>query len=187
LPLGVGCLHVLAALVSELSPFATGARRSAVLDLRTVGAVRERLANAYVTDIRENGVSVYDSGFQVIDQSPSPIEVSIHSGGSTVRGIVRDANQKAVVTARVVIVPQSPRRGNTALFKTVLSGRDGTFALTAVPPGEYKLFAWFDVLTSAPLNPEFLSKYEAQGQAITILPNTNIEQQLTAIPDEAVR
>jgi hypothetical protein len=141
-------------------------------------------ANAYVADIRENGVSVYDSGFPVVDQTPSPIEVSIRSGGSTIRGIVRDANEKAVITARVVLVPQLARRGNTALFKTVLSNRDGTFTFTAVPPGEYKLFAWFSVPPNAPLNPDFLSKYEARGQAITVLPNTDIEKQLTAIPVE---
>jgi sarcosine oxidase gamma subunit len=144
-------------------------------------------ANAFVADIRENGVSVYDNGFPVIDQTPPPIEVSIRSGGSTVSGIVRDANQKAVITARVALVPQLTRRGNTTLFKTVLSDRDGHFTLTAVPPGEYKLFAWFDVPTNAPLNPAFLSKYEARGQVITVLPNTNVEEQLTAIPDQPAR
>jgi len=144
-------------------------------------------ANAFVADIRENGVSVYDSGFQVADQTPPPIELSIRSGGSTIRGIVRDANQNTVATARVVLVPQLSRRGNTALFKTVLSNRDGTFTLTSVPPGEYKLFAWYNVPPNASFNPEFLSKYDARGQTITVVPNTAVEQQLTAIPDEPAR
>lgn len=127
--------------------------------------------NAYVADIREDGVSIYDSGLAVTTASPGLIDVIVSSGGSTIKGTVRDAADKALANAVIVLVPPASRRQNPVLYKNVRSSNDGSFTITAVPPGEYKLFAWhsvFSVPATAYMNAEFMSKYEARGQSVSV-------------------
>jgi hypothetical protein len=144
-------------------------------------------ANAYVADIREGGVSIYDSGLKVTDQPPAPIEVIVNSNGPAIKGTVVDSAQEPVASAMVVLVPQESRRQNTALYKLSRSGTDGSFTLTAVPPGEYKLFAWESVATSAYMNADFLAKYEARGRPVTVAAGAGLNVQLTVISAESRR
>jgi hypothetical protein len=142
-------------------------------------------ANTYVADIRQGGLSIYDDGFRVTDQPPDPIEVMVNSGGATVQGTVRDGAQNKLVGAFVVLVPTQSRRQNAALYKTVRSGNDGSFTITAVPPGQYKLFAWYSVFNvpgTAYMNGEFMSKYEASGQTVTVAAVGSADVQLTVMP-----
>jgi hypothetical protein len=142
-------------------------------------------ANAYVADIREGGVSIYDSGLAITGERPGLIEVILTSGGSTIKGIVRDAAGKPAINAIIVLVPESSRRQNIALYKNVRSGTDGSFTMSAIPPGEYKLFAWrsvFSVPATAYMNANFLLKYESRGQPLSARAGAGPNVELTLIP-----
>jgi hypothetical protein len=142
-------------------------------------------ANAYVADIREGGVSIYGSGLEITGERPGLIEVILASGGSTVKGVARDAAGKPAINALIVLIPESSRRQNVALYKNVRTGTDGAFTITAVPPGEYKLFAWrsvFSVPATAYMNADFLSKYESRGQPLSIGAGGSPAVELTLIP-----
>jgi hypothetical protein len=142
-------------------------------------------ANAYVADIREGGVSIYDGGLTITGDRPGLIEVILASGGSPIKGIARDATGKPAINALIVLVPESSRRQNAALYKNVRSGNDGSFTISAVPPGEYKLFAWrsvFSVPATAYMNADFLSKYESRGQPLSVRAGASPAVELTLIP-----
>jgi len=133
-------------------------------------AVTSLPANSYIVDIRLDGRSVFDNGF-VIAAPAGNLEVSVNSKGAKLQGLALDAAQKPVATARVVLVPEESRRQNQALYKSAASDANGNFTMSGIAPGQYKLFAWESVPGTAYMSPEFLSKYENQGQVVKILEN----------------
>ena len=56
-----------------------------------------------------------------------------------------------------------------ALFKTGGVSQQGSFTISGIAPGAYKLYAWEDVDTNAVrYDPDFLKPYEALGQTVQI-------------------
>lgn len=70
--------------------------------------------NAYVSDIRTGGLSVYDNGLEIGPDPPQPIEVIVNTDASSIEGSVLGLKQPSTPAATVVLVPQS-RRQNSAL------------------------------------------------------------------------
>jgi hypothetical protein len=139
------------------------------------------LANAYIEDIREGGLSVYDNGLVVGKEPPRLVEIVIKTNGGTVQGIVYNA-QLQPTAATIVLVPAESRRQNIALYKTATSFASGHFGMVAVPPGQYKVFAWESIPTGAHQNAAFIAKYEARGTSITVNAASTTNTQITVIP-----
>lgn len=136
---------------------------------------------AFVTDIRANGASVYDSGFAVTSQ-PMDVEVHIRMNGSALRGKVMNAQQKPAASATVVLVPEESRRRNASLYRTVTTDAMGNFTLTGIAPGEYKVFAWESIAATAYQNPAYMERYEARGKGVTLRDDAGETVQLEVIP-----
>ena len=98
-------------------------------------------AGVYLSDIQQDGASVYDSGFDVGAET-HPVQLLLKADGATVKGRIVSPTGKAVSNAIVVLVPPEARRQNRALFRTVNTDSNGAFTLSGVAPGEYKVFAW---------------------------------------------
>jgi hypothetical protein len=140
------------------------------------------LLNAYVEDIREGGVSVYDNGLNVGIEPPRPIEIVVKTDGGVVSGVVLNNQQTAATGTTVVLVPELRRRQNPALYKVVTSGVKGQFTFYGVAPGAYTLFAWESVSGGQYQNPEFLSRYVTRGRAVVVGPRSTVGAQLSLIP-----
>jgi hypothetical protein len=70
----------------------------------------------------------------------------------------------------VALVPQPPRRGILSLYQTtVVNERTGSFAFSAVAPGQYKLFSLMSSEGRGYVNEQFLSRYGSLGVPVTIL------------------
>ena len=140
------------------------------------------LLNAYVEDIREGGVSIYDDGLRVGTEPPRPIEVFVKTDGGTINGIVTDAQQNPKPGTIVTLVPPERRRQNPDLYKIVTSAAQGRFTIIGVAPGSYKLFAWESVAQGAYQNSAFLARYENRGYPVVVAPASTTNVQITAIP-----
>ena len=138
-------------------------------------------ATAYVADIRQGGTSVMDNGF-VHDQSATPIQIVVDANGVTLQGTVVNADGKPAANATVVLVPPQGRRQTALLYKNVTTNETGSFTLRGVSPGPYTIFAWESVPPGAWQNAEFISKYEARGQQISLRALSVAEVQLNVIP-----
>lgn len=137
---------------------------------------------AYVADIRKGDASILDSGFLAGKDTAAPIEVIVNMAGIAVEGTVRDAAQKAVANATVVLVPPQARRGNRTLYKKVTTDASGHFKMAGVAPGEYKVFAWETAPPeSAHLNAEFMAPLEERGQALKLSTGAVANLQVLAI------
>jgi hypothetical protein len=136
--------------------------------------------NSYIADVRAGDRSVYDDGFMA--GSVDNLEVTLNSKGAKVIGVVRDAAQNPVVSARVVLVPPTARRQNLALYKAATSDAKGNFTITGIAPGEYKLFSWVTVPGNAWMNAEFMMPYEEFGKSVRLTEGASITSDVNVIP-----
>jgi hypothetical protein len=137
---------------------------------------------AYVEDIREGGVSVFDTGIHIGTEPPLPIQIVMKTDAGAIDGNVLDSNRQPKQGAVVVVVPAAQRRQNLMLYKTATSNVLGRFVIRGVQPGLYKVFAWDEVPSGAYQNPEFLARYEDRGQPVSVSPSTTANTTVTIIP-----
>lgn len=137
--------------------------------------------STYVKSIRLGDEDLLNGRLRV-DGRPieSPIEIVIAANGGELNGAVVDGRGGAV-RATVVLVPDVGKRHRVDLYKTVATDNAGRFRVSAVPPGDYVLFAWEDIETGAWLDADFLNAVERQGTYVKITEGGRVATQLTAI------
>jgi len=141
--------------------------------------------DCYLKSARLGGESVLETGLKVSSgQAGGSLEIIISSAGGQVEGVATREGQP-FGGARVVLVPDGPRRSQTRLFKLASTDQYGHFILRGIAPGDYKLFAWEEFEPGAYEDPEFLKRYEDQGEALRVEENSRLGAQLKLIPSEA--
>ena len=139
----------------------------------------------YVADIRMGTASVFNENVVTVGTMPlAPLEIAVARGAGTLQGTVDGITPNTRLTnARVVLVPDEPRRQNLLLYRTATIQANGTFAMFPNPaPGSYKMFAVSNLPAGhAEWNAEFLKKYDDVAVPITVRPNqpTSIKLDLT--------
>jgi hypothetical protein len=127
--------------------------------------------DAYVSDMRQRGKSVFTDGVFRVEAEPESVDLIIQPKGPAIDGmvgIVQNAARSRIETARVVLVPQPPRRNNILLYQVTNPDSAGHFRFTGVAPGQYKIFAWESVQTNAWENAEFMAPFEGFGRPVSI-------------------
>jgi hypothetical protein len=139
--------------------------------------------SAYVEDLREGALSIFDSGLTIANgKAPGEIQIVINSDGETITGIVLDASQKPIAGTSIALVPDPVHRQNASLYKSSISSPMGQFTMTGIAPGDYKLFAWENVPNGAWQNAEFIAGYEVLGTPIKVMAGGLNNIQLRVIP-----
>jgi len=116
--------------------------------------------DSYLDEVRQNGLNVYDSGFDVGTAAPMPVELIIKSGAGTVEGA-------ANAGSRVSLVPQLHPE-NLLRYAETMADMDGKFVFRGVAPGNYKLFVIEDAPDGAFADPRFAARYEDRGRLIRV-------------------
>jgi hypothetical protein len=138
---------------------------------------------AYIADVRQDDVSVYNDGF-VVDQKSKPVQIVVRSDGATVGGLIQTADHKPAANITVILVPPLERRKNPALFKVVTTNEAGRFSMTSVMPGPYTIIALQDRPFREPwLNADFLSTYKGQSLPVDVGSRSSGEVQFDLIPN----
>jgi hypothetical protein len=123
--------------------------------------------NAYVSDVQQNGRSIFDDGF-LLDAQSNPVQILVNREGGTISGRVRNP-RGATPDVTVVLVPPLSRRKNAALFKSVPIDEEGAFIIRGVAPGTYSLVILENRPAGEPwLNGDFMAKYEGRGRVIEV-------------------
>jgi hypothetical protein len=144
--------------------------------------VRWLPADAFVSDIRQAGRSVFDDGVAA-DSSGQPLEITINLKGGIIQGVVQQASSSPDVPAGVTLVPARARRTNPQLYKRVETNANGQFTLRGVAPGEYSIFAWSALPPGqAEENSQFLAPFESRGTTVSVTAGGTTNVQLLAIP-----
>ena len=147
-----------------------------------IGAVSGLPQDFYIADVRQNAMSVFDSGFDITSATPDPLEILISSGAGVVDGIVEDGPTKIVPGAVVALVPESKRFENRTLFARTTSDASGRFVFRGVAPGDYRLFAWESTPPNAYQSAGFIRKYESRARVVHVGQGGSATAQLTIIP-----
>jgi hypothetical protein len=137
--------------------------------------------NAYVADLLQGGMTVYNSGISVGTQAFEPLDVRVRTDGGSVEGIVLDGKLIPFAGATVVLAPMVQHRGNPALYRVAISDEAGRFSMSAIRPGDYKLLAWDSITPGAYMNAEILSNYVEKEYPVTVAANIRVQTKITVI------
>ena len=146
-----------------------------------VSAIAGLPLDMYLADVRQSAQSVFDAGFDVNSGNAAPLEIVLAAGAGTVTGVVVDGPMKVVPSATVVLVPETKRRSNRALYVSATSDAYGRFSLRGVPPGDYRVFAWESIPTEAYVNAAFMAKHEERGKPVHVGQQGTVNTELTII------
>ena len=123
-------------------------------------------AGYYLKSVKLTGREVPDNILDVTF-SGSVLDLVLANDSGSITGKVERPNGDPVQSARVTAVPVngSVRRD---LYKSANSGTDGTFTISTLPPGSYKIYAWEEVETNAWMDADFRRPFETMGSNATI-------------------
>lgn len=146
-----------------------------------VGSVAGLPQDFYIADVRQDAVSVFDSGMDFGTRPPSPVEILIGAGAGTVDGTVVDSQSKIAPGTTVVLAPESKRIENRALYATAVSDANGKFTFHGVAPGDYQLFAFENMPANAYQNVAYMRRYENRAKPVHVNQRTTTSAELTVI------
>jgi hypothetical protein len=140
-----------------------------------------------VESIMWNGRSLLDTPLEVTGDRPvTGVVISLTSKPTGAMGTVRDSSGELATRAAVILFPAAATSwtnlGFSAIrFRTATVGRDGTYRITGVVPGDYFLAAVPDVDRSRVFDATFLPSVAASATRITIGAGTNVQHDLRVI------
>ncbi len=140
--------------------------------------------NSYVKSVHYGNQEAAEAQIDLSSGVSGTLQITLSQAGAQVEGTIRDAEDKPLSGATVVLVPDSRRY---SLFKEATSDQTGAFSLRGVTPGEYKILAWEDIETGVYQDPDFLKRYESKAQAVSLKENDRKSVALKVIPLEQAR
>lgn len=123
----------------------------------------------YVKSAELGGRDILDQRVQILSgQSPGSLQVVLANDGAELSGAVEGPGGKPAKGAFVVLVPASPLRGVTCLYKSATTDSSGRYKIQGIRPGSYTLFAWDDASYQSWYDPAFLSAMEGRGVRLNL-------------------
>jgi len=144
-------------------------------------AVSENLRNAYVKSMRWGRTDVLADGLHTWSALPGPLDIVISVNGAELEGTVRDNAREPPANVVVAAVPEGDGRDRSDLFKSATTDRSGRFRFRGMAPGDYTVYAWYDVERGAWQNPEFLRVFEGRGRFVRLREGQNDPLELSVI------
>jgi hypothetical protein len=114
----------------------------------------------YLASVRYGGKEAPDSAIEYF--TGSALEITIGTDGAQVDGNTLNKDDTPLEGAVVALIPTDGKGAP----RSMISGPQGAFHSTGVPPGDYKLMAWDDVGRDDLENPDFIKRFESQGRAV---------------------
>jgi hypothetical protein len=139
-------------------------------------------ANLYVKSQRLGSEDVMEAPLDLTGGAGGALSIVLGTGTGEVSGAVTSADGTPVVSAMVVLIPESAARRELQQFHRMAPAEAGAYQLTGVPPGRYKLFAWESIPTFAWMDPDVLKPVESKGKAIEIQESSKDTVDLRALP-----
>jgi hypothetical protein len=136
----------------------------------------------YVKSVSVGRNDVLAEGLQLLGPLQNPMEIVLANDSATISGRVLDTRLQSAGNVTAVLVPDPARRYRVDLFQSIATDGRGEFRFDNVAPGEYKIFAWEDVMSGAWHDPDFLRSRESLGAVVRIAPGRNQPVDVQLIP-----
>jgi hypothetical protein len=153
---------------------------------RIVPAVYRILAvtnplNLYLKSIRQGDAHLTENRIDLTKAAPDPITVILGADVAEIEGTVKKADESPAVHARLTLFTDGANRNRPELFKFVFSDVEGHYKFKGLAPGDYRLFAWQDVLAGMSQDPDFRKRFEKQSISVKVAPNGHEKVDVTSI------
>jgi len=139
-------------------------------------------ATSYLKSVRLGEQEFPPSDIDLTHSASAVLSIVVSAAAGQVSGVVMNDKQQPAAGALVALVPSQRQRGD--LYKTATTNPAGGFSLAGIAPGDYKLFAWQGIDTGAYQDPDFLKRFESQGEPLSLVENGSRSVQLKIIPQE---
>ncbi|MCL4782419.1 MAG: carboxypeptidase regulatory-like domain-containing protein [Bryobacterales bacterium] len=141
----------------------------------------------YVKRVLIGGVDIMASSTPTLTSVSGGMKVELAADGASVRGVLSDSRGNPMASARVTAIPASAFEAKDSLAgsvwrRSVMSQDDGSFEMTAMAPGRYRVYA-FETLDADPsFDPDFLSNFGQRWTDLNLKPKETTSVEVTPIP-----
>jgi hypothetical protein len=124
--------------------------------------------NQYLASARLGNVDVLEGGIDLTaDPVRRPLDIRVGLNGREISGIVEGAGGEPAVSALVTLVPEGQSKVRH-LYRLARTDIDGSFSLTGVAPGRYRLYAWEEIEPGAYQSTEFVKQFEKYAVQVSV-------------------
>jgi hypothetical protein len=132
----------------------------------------------YLQSVKYGGSEVTDAGVEMTNGGA--LEVTLSAAAARVDTVVLDKDGKPGWHAVVALIPKD---GGQTVVRT--ADENGILSFAGLKPGDYRLLAWEDVESGAPLDPDFVKPFEAQAKSVKLDAAGHEAVQLKAIVSDS--
>ena len=135
--------------------------------------------DAYIANLTDGKRDVIDDGLEIRSVDVH-LEGMISLAGGAINGVVRNAVGDRAVHAIVALVPDLANRPSH-LYRTSTTDENGTFRISGVAPGPYRLFTWSKLNGAAYKNADFMKSWAGYGTTLMIERNGRASVELATL------
>ena len=143
--------------------------------------------NLYLKSIRQGDEPLPENQLDLTKAAPDPITVILGADVGEIEGTVKKADGAPAVHARLTLFPDGSNSSRSELFKFAFADDEGHYKFTGLAPGDYRLFAWQDVLAGMPQDTDFRKRFEKQSVTVKVAPNGHETLDIVSISVAASR
>jgi hypothetical protein len=149
-------------------------------------AVRNLPPGAYVKSANLDGVDILRTPFVLTGPSSGSLDIVVSAKSGQIRGSLVDERSETIPLMQVVLVPMRDR-GRVELYKTVVTDEAGSFNMTGVPPGDYRMFSWQSIEPFSWFDPDVVSRFEDRGSPVHVSESSTENVQVRLISQGAAQ
>jgi Carboxypeptidase regulatory-like domain len=136
-------------------------------------------AGTYLEGARLGDFDILNTPVRIDGSLRASLDVQLGTNAGSVDVGTLDASGDRRGDMTVVLVPSAPRRTRTDLYQVATSDANGAVRFDAVPPGDYKVFAWDVVPELAWHNETFMRAWESSGVPVFVAPGSHEQASVT--------
>jgi 5-hydroxyisourate hydrolase-like protein (transthyretin family) len=140
--------------------------------------------NEYMKSIHFGGADASNGTVQVRERSTASIEIRFATTTASVDGTIHGASGEPVANLKVTLVPLSEQSKRADLYKTSTSDSSGRFHFQGVAPGDYMIFAWYDVEADIWHDPDLVQQLGIFGTLAHVDENTTLNMEVRPVPTD---
>jgi len=134
----------------------------------TSPALPDPLGNLFVKSIRYGNADALNDGLRLESYNPDQrLQIVLATGGKLEGAVMNDRNDP-MSNAKVALVPDFAYRNRDDLYRSAVTDAAGKFTISGIPAGDYRVFAWDDIVDGAWEDAEILRNVESRGKAVRI-------------------
>jgi protocatechuate 3,4-dioxygenase beta subunit len=135
--------------------------------------------DGYLKSVKVDGREADEANLSLT--AGNQLEIALGARGAVIEGTVNAAGGKPLAGAVVTLIPES---GRDSRYRSATADDKGSYKISGIAPGKYRLLAWEDLEPGAYRDPAFVKPFEAAAQAVSVQEGGASKIALEAVPLE---